>query len=126
VANFTPKPPFDTFTPEAVALYVEYGFVDDPEGGITLACRREDEAATYAEAMPAGARRRLPEVHRPVHVALGELTAHFPHESMVAAVDLLPQGELEVMAGLGHFGPFEDPDRIARSILSASGLAASG
>ena len=38
---------------------------------------------------------------------------------MADAVRLVPEGELEVISGVGHFGPFEDPARIARSIIAA-------
>jgi pimeloyl-ACP methyl ester carboxylesterase len=117
--NFEGKPPFDTFTAEALRLYVEFGFVEAPGGGVTLACRREDEAATYRCAMTAGARGRMPEVHAPTHVVLGERSGHFPQDSLAAAVDLLPDGELEIMTGVGHFGPFEDPPLVAASILAA-------
>jgi pimeloyl-ACP methyl ester carboxylesterase len=122
LANFTGRPPFDTFTDEALRLYVEHGFVDAGEGGrVTLACRREDEAETYRCAMTANARGRMAEVQPPAHVVLGERSSHFPQDSMAAAVGLLPRGELEIMAGVGHFGPFEDPPRVAASILAALG-----
>jgi pimeloyl-ACP methyl ester carboxylesterase len=121
VRNFAGRVPFDAFTPETLRLYVEYGFVDAPGGGVTLACRREDEAATYQHAMTADARSRMPEVRPPTHVVLGERSSHFPHETLAAAVDLLPDGELEVMPGVGHFGPMEDPSRVAASISAALG-----
>lgn len=117
--NFAGKPPFDAFTPEALRLYVDYGFVDGPDGDVMLACRREDEAATYAGSVPADPRSRLREVHVPAHVACGGRGDHQSPVTMAAAVGLLPDGELEIMSGLGHFGPFEDPPRVARSIIAA-------
>jgi pimeloyl-ACP methyl ester carboxylesterase len=117
--NFAGKPPFDRFTPDALRLYVDHGFVDDPEGGVVLACRREDEAATYAGSVPADPRRRLGELHLSVHVACGGRSDHLSPGAMADAVRLLPAGELEVITGLGHFGPFEDPPRVARSITAA-------
>jgi pimeloyl-ACP methyl ester carboxylesterase len=32
-------------------------------------------------------------------------------------VDRLPHGRLEVMPGVGHFGPMQDPDATAESML---------
>ncbi len=121
LGNFSAKPPFDRFTSDALRLYVEYGLVDDPAGGVTLACRREDEAATYVGAVPADARSRLPDVRAPVRVVGGEISNHLSPGAMAEAVALLPDGELEIMSGLGHFGPFEDPRRIAASIRAALG-----
>jgi pimeloyl-ACP methyl ester carboxylesterase len=117
--NFNGKPPFDCFTPNALNLYVDHGFIDDPGGGVVLACRREDEAATYAGSVPANPRGRLGEVHVPVHVACGERGDHLSPGTMGDAVRLLPDGELEIISGVGHFGPFEDPAGIARSITAA-------
>ena len=117
--NFVGKPPFSAFTPEALHLYVEYGFVDAPDGGVTLACRREDEAAMYTNSFAAGAFDRLGDVQPRVHVACGDASTHFPPTRIGAAVERLPHGTLEVMDGIGHFGPFEAPDRIAASILAA-------
>jgi pimeloyl-ACP methyl ester carboxylesterase len=117
--NFAAKPPFDGFTPDALRLYVEYGFVDGPDGDVVLACRREDEAASYAGSVAADPRSRLGEVHLPVHVACGERSDHLSPGSMADAVRLLRDGDLEIIDGLGHFGPFEDPARVARSIIAA-------
>ena len=119
--NFATKPPFDTFTPDALRLYVDYGFVDEPTGGVALACRREDEAASYAGSIPADPRSRLGEVTVPVHVACGQRSDHLSPGTMADATRLLPHGDLEIMAGVGHFGPFEDPPRVARSIIAALG-----
>jgi pimeloyl-ACP methyl ester carboxylesterase len=35
--------------------------------------------------------------------------------------DRLPHGRAEVMAGLGHFGPLQEPTAVAASIESALG-----
>ena len=117
--NFAGKPPFDAFTPEALRLYVDHGLVDSSDGDVVLACRREDEAATYAGSVSSDPRSRLGEVHVPVHVACGERSDHLSPGAMADAARLLTHGELEILGGLGHFGPFEDPPRVARSIIAA-------
>jgi pimeloyl-ACP methyl ester carboxylesterase len=115
------KPPFDTFTAEAVDLYVAYGLVDDPDGGVTLACRREDEARTYEGAVAADPRRRLPEVRIESHVAAGTGRSDARPPALSEATALLPRGRFVPLDGLSHFGPFEDPAAIAASIVAALG-----
>jgi pimeloyl-ACP methyl ester carboxylesterase len=115
------KPPFDTFTDEALGLYVEHGLVPAAGGGVTLACRRDDEAATYEGAVTADPRRRLPEVGVPTHVAGGGGRADARPPGIADAVALLPDGRLEVLEGLSHFGPFEAPGTVAASIRGALG-----
>jgi len=117
--NFAAKPPFNSFTPASLRAYVDHGFVEDPAGGVTLACRPDDEAATYEQAVLTGAWARLDEIKIPVHAVAGADTSHLPGQVIGDIVARLPHGSLEVMDGLSHFGPFEDPPRIAASILSA-------
>ena len=120
------KPPFNGFTAEALDLYVEYGFVPAPGGGMTLACRREDEAATYEGGVTADARSRLHEVAIRARVVTGSGRADARPPGMAEAAALLPRGELEVLEGRSHFAPFEDPGAVAASIRAAfaTGVAA--
>ena len=122
-ANYASKPPFASLDPEALTAYVDYGFMADEGsgdgGGVSLACRPEDEAATYEQARYHRAWDGLGAVEIPVWVACGADSSHFPSEHMEAVAERLPKGTLEVLAGLGHFGPLEDPARIATSIKGA-------
>lgn len=117
--NFAAKPPFNTFTPEALQLYVEHGFVNGPDGGVMLACSRADEAATYRGAAHHGAWDRLGEVGIAALVVCGASSDQMPGDLAPAVASRLPTGSLEPMAGLGHFGPFESPARVAASISAA-------
>jgi pimeloyl-ACP methyl ester carboxylesterase len=115
------KPPFDTFTAEALDLYVDHGLVPSPRGGVTLACRREDEAATYEGGVTADPRRRLAEVGVPALVAAGTGRGEARPPGLEDVVALLPQGRFERLDGLSHFGPFEAPGTVAASIRGAFG-----
>jgi pimeloyl-ACP methyl ester carboxylesterase len=42
-----------------------------------------------------------------------------PHGAVLA--ERLPKGRLEVLTGLGHFGPQQDPDACAASIVAFAG-----
>jgi pimeloyl-ACP methyl ester carboxylesterase len=127
--NFAAKPPMSRFDPAALDAYVTYGFVDDPEGGVTLACTREDEASIYEGAAHAGAWARLPDVRPPVAVLGGE-DPHDPVSRIIEDVARrLPRGGARRLTGLSHFGPFEDPlgvGRIAAAALGGSPDASPG
>lgn len=113
--NFASKPPFSVLHPDALAAYVEYGFGDDP-GGVRLKCHREDEAEVYRMGSDHDAYARLGQVRCPVHLACGEATDAITPALLALQAERLPCAETEVMPGLGHFGPLEDPAAVAASI----------
>lgn len=116
VANFAAKPPMQSFAPEAVAAYVHGGFAAD-DSGVRLKCRPEDEARVYQMGGRHGAWDLLPKVRCPVLVARGAVgPGHSPAGFVADIAGRLPAGRLEVHEDLGHFGPMEDPGRIADSI----------
>jgi pimeloyl-ACP methyl ester carboxylesterase len=120
--NFAAKPPMDHFDPAALDAYVTYGLVDDPAGGVTLACAREDEASVYDGAFHSPAWEHLVDVGPPVLV-LGGSDGHDPVSRAVEDVAaLLPKGRAGRVDGLTHFGPFEDPLGVGR--LAAEALVA--
>jgi pimeloyl-ACP methyl ester carboxylesterase len=119
--NYGSKPPFNRFDPSALEAYVTYGFVDEPDGTVTLACRREDEASVYEGAPSSGAWDRLSQVRPPVLVMGGEAT-NDPVSNIVEQVARqLPRGVARRFSGLGHFGPFEDPPRVGAVMAEALG-----
>jgi pimeloyl-ACP methyl ester carboxylesterase len=123
--NFSSKPPFGTFDPDALRNYVESGFevIPDPEGGdgrtIRLRCRRQDEAEVYAHGGSHGAFGHLPEVVCPVALACGETTDSFDVRYLNADAKQLRRASVEVLPGMGHFGPMERPDVVTESVLNA-------
>jgi len=115
--NFRAKPTFAALDPEALHAYVDHGFALEPDGSVRLKCRPEVEAQTYEMAAHHDAFRRLGEVRCPVTVATGSTSEFGPAAFAPAIVAQLPQGRLLTFDDLGHFGPLEDPARIAASIL---------
>jgi pimeloyl-ACP methyl ester carboxylesterase len=124
--NFATKPPFDVLDPAALQAYVDFGFVDRPDGTVSLACRPADEAAYYQMASLSGAWERLGQVACPATVAGGNALAHFGPEATGAIASLLPRGRHELFDGLGHFGPLQDPRRVAESVVRALTAAERG
>jgi pimeloyl-ACP methyl ester carboxylesterase len=122
--NFAAKLPMNRFDPAALDAYVTYGFVDEPGGGVTLACTGEDEASIYEGAPENHAWDRLSEVRPPVTVLGGE-DRRDPVSGYVEDIARrLPRGGAIRMPGLSHFGPFEDPIAVGQTAVAAFGAPA--
>jgi pimeloyl-ACP methyl ester carboxylesterase len=121
--NFVAKPPFAELDPEVLRWYVEAGFepIPEDEGGdgvaIRLRCRREDEAAIYAEGPCHDAFGHLGDVVCPASLACGEHTDAIGPRLLELDAARLPRASVEVLPGIGHFGPLQDPPLVARSVL---------
>ncbi|MDP9453269.1 MAG: alpha/beta hydrolase [Actinomycetota bacterium] len=113
------KPPLGDLDPGALRAYVEGGVVAGPGGQVRLKCRREDEAQTYRMGPRHRAFDHLGEVGCPVTLARGSRSASVSPELAERQVAALARGHLEVFEGLGHFGPLEDPARVAASVVDA-------
>jgi pimeloyl-ACP methyl ester carboxylesterase len=119
-ANYASKPPLSVFAPAALRAYVDHGFEDLPDGdGVRLKCRGESEARTYEMSIHHGAYSRLGSVTCPTTVACGSDTDTFGPSVMAMLAERLPLGRVDVLPGLGHFGPMQDPAAIAESIRRA-------
>ena len=114
--NYARKAPFDRWSPEALADYVEHGFADQPDGSVRLKCRGEHEALAYEMASAHDGYGRMGEVRCPVMVARGGDTEAMSPPALAGLVERLPDARVEVLPGLGHFGPLEDPAAVAGSI----------
>ncbi|MGH9066738.1 MAG: alpha/beta fold hydrolase [Acidimicrobiales bacterium] len=120
-ANFASKPPLSALDPLALRGYVDHGFHDLDGGGIELRCRREDEAAIYANGSAHHAFSRLDEVSCPVTLVRGTASEAMGGPAMGAVAAPLPHARTEELTGLTHFGLLEDTDRVAASVLAAFG-----
>jgi pimeloyl-ACP methyl ester carboxylesterase len=116
-ASYGSKPPLEVLDPTALRAYVDYGLRDRPDGQVELKCRPEDEATIYAMGVANGVYPRLREVGCPTLVVCGEHTDAIPPSLGEMIVERLPAGRLEVMPGVGHFGPMQDPDATVESML---------
>jgi pimeloyl-ACP methyl ester carboxylesterase len=116
-ASYSSKPPLDVMTEESLHAYVDYGLRDRGDGMFELKCRPEIEAQVYTMGPNHGAFSRLPEVQPPTLVVCGEHTRSIPPDVARLLADALAHADVEVMAGVGHFGPQEDPDRAVESML---------
>jgi alpha-beta hydrolase superfamily lysophospholipase len=113
LARYAGRPPLGAFRADALSAYVEHGFVDQPDGSVTLACTPEHEASTFE----AGAKPRIDQmgsVATPIVVACGERDrGPGPADFAPMVADAFAHGTLRRYAHVGHFGPFQDPDTLA-------------
>lgn len=122
-ANYRAKPPLSRFDPAALDAYVTWGFEDLDDGTIRLRCRREDEARIYERGPYNGVFERLDRVTCPVTLACGDTGPQFGKAQIDVLAARMANPRVEVLTGIGHFGPYERPGVVARSILDAMDAA---
>lgn len=108
------RPPFSEIDADVLRGYVDYGFRDLPDGTVRLRCEPETEAQVFENSF-CGAFERLEEIGFPYLVAAsGDGMA--PAQIASTIVDQSERFVLFDYPALTHFGPFEDPERIAADI----------
>jgi pimeloyl-ACP methyl ester carboxylesterase len=122
LTNFSTKAPFDRLHPEVLAAYVDNGFGPVP-AGIGLRCRRADEAQVYAHALAHDVFAHLDRVRCPVTLACGAHTDAVGPDFLGLVAARLPDAVVEVFDELAHFGPMEDPEALARSVVTLGDTA---
>jgi pimeloyl-ACP methyl ester carboxylesterase len=115
-SHFEGRGMFAEFSAAALDAFSSGAFVADEAGGVRLACLPEDEARMYEGGGAHDAWEQLAHVRCPVRVVGGERSPAVPPDELARIAGRLPAGEMAVMAGLGHFGPFQDPALVAAEI----------
>ena len=116
------RPPLSFLHPEALRAYVEHGFDDMDDGTVRLKCRAEHEARVYEQGLSHDAFSRLDRVRCPVTLACGEHTETVRPRLLEQQAARLHDARIDVLSGLGHLAPLEDPAAVASSIRAALGL----
>lgn len=111
------RPPFSLLDSEVLRAYVDHGFRERADGTVTMKCPREVEATIF-ENPDRSAFDRLGEVAAAVTVVVGA-DADPPAMAAPLIAEQLPNATLVRFDDLTHFGPFQDPPRIAASIAAA-------
>ena len=112
LARYASRPPLGLLRADALAAYVDHGFVDQPDGSVALACVPEDEARVF-EAPNKPSYDDVATVGVSVVVAHGTREPFGPQAFAPKVAAALPQGQVRAYEHLGHFGPLEDPTTIA-------------
>ncbi len=119
LSRYAARPPLGLLRADCLWHYVTHGFVDLPEGGVTLRCAPSSEAGVFNSEDKTTIDRIAP-VQARVTVAMGRRGAETGPGRLAAAVaETLPNGRLVGYDHLGHFGPLQDPDTIAADVLAA-------
>ena len=116
-ARYASRPPLNVMRADALAAYVEGGFVDLPDGRVRLACRAATEASTF-EASDGLVLEHVAHIDVPATVAAGSVPGTpNPAEFAPAVAKALPKGRFRRCEGLGHFGPLEAPGVVAADVI---------
>ena len=113
---------FKTWPDEMLEDYVDDGFVDDPNGGVKLACAPGYEARTFAAHRYDiwGALKRAP---GPVVVLGAEHKSSMFPAARAQLEQIRPDIRMAVVEGSSHALPMEKPDRVRAAIESAMMIA---
>ncbi len=117
--NYASKPPFSVLHPDALRAYVDGGFADTDDGQVRLKCRPADESQVYRMGSAHPAFSRFADVQCPVVIACGSETNAFGPQLIELQAARLPHARTEVLEGLGHFGPLQDPATVAAAVRRA-------
>ena len=118
LARYSNRSPLAVMRADALAAYVEGGFVDLPDGRVRLACSAETEARTF-EASGGLPTEEASSISVPATVAAGTVTAAVSNPGVFgpAIAEALPQGRFRSFENLGHFGPLEAPGVVATEVI---------
>ncbi len=122
--RYAAKPPLNTLDPRALRAYVDFGFRDlTPEeqvekqlpGGITLRCTPAREAETFSNSH-SGAFAASANIGFDYRVLVSG-DGMPPADMAEQAAKTFDRMSLERYPELTHFGPLEEPERIARDVI---------
>jgi len=118
IANYSAKPPLNVLTPEVLSDYVRFGFNNNADNTVSLKCQPEHEARTYESGALHETWNDLAKLRMPVWIVSGEMIPMSPAEFAKPLADAIPGSTFVQWNDLGHFGPMQDPLRIAELISS--------
>lgn len=124
-ANFHGRGSFAGWDERVFEEYMKAGFVDHPDGSVRLACDSRHEAEFYSSATLHGGWDRMGEVTAQTHIVAGELSDSHSADFIEIQRQRL-NATSEILMGLGHLVPMEDPgvmaDVVIRQLGDTAGL----
>lgn len=109
--------PMATWQPEALAAYVDFGFVDDPDG-IAIKCAPAIEADVFREGNNHDTWDLVPDISVPVTIVSGEWSETHTRPFLDALEGQFDHPAMVVVPRTGHFLPMERPEVIASLVAT--------
>lgn len=116
--SFRRRPPYDTWTDEALRTYVEEGTFERPDGEIELFCPGRIEAQIYQSAGSFDGFACLAALRVPTLIVRGDQTDSFDASRADRALSCLQFGRMVTVPNATHYVPMEQPQLIADLILA--------
>ncbi len=121
-ANYASKPPMNVFDPRALNAYVDHGF-RDLNDSITLKCSPEHEARNFEMGTDHDTSSQLKNLQVPTWVVSGAQQPAQPSGLAAQIANQIPNATFIEWSDLGHFGPMQQPSRLATLIREVDDLA---
>ncbi|MGE3143602.1 MAG: alpha/beta fold hydrolase [Hyphomonadaceae bacterium] len=125
VASLTGRGIFKTFPADVLADYVADGMLDDPHGGVRLACAPAFESQTY-KAQRHDPWRALAMYEGPIVLLRGEIGSTCAPSITRRIKERHPGIRLATVEGSTHALPMERPDRVRAAIEAAALMSPGG
>lgn len=112
--------PMATWQPEALAAYVDFGFVDDGNG-IAIKCDPSVEADVFREGWNHDTWDLVPEISIPVTIVAGERSDTHAKPFLDVLEEQFDRPTVVIVPETGHFLPMERPDIVASLVAEEMG-----
>ena len=119
--NYSSKPPMNSFDERSLHAYVDYGF-RDLDATVVLKCRPEHEARTYEMGSVHKTWERLHSLSVPTWVIAGAIEPPQPSSWAPLIAKEIPNSTFIEWSDVGHFGPMQQPDRLAQIVREVDDL----
>jgi len=120
-ANYASKPPMNAFDPRALHAFVDYGFRDLSDH-IELKCAPEHEARNFEMGAIHETWDQLKDLQVPTWVVSGAQQPGQPSGFAANIAEQISNSHFVEWQDLGHFGPMQQPERLAQLVREVDGL----
>lgn len=126
-ANYSSKPPMNVFDEKSLRAYVDFGFNDvriaeTNENCVVLKCNPEHEARTYETGTSHETWEQLHLLRVPTWIVAGAVAAMQPSSWSELIAKKIPNSKFIQWPDAGHFGPMQQPARLADLVREIDGL----
>ena len=126
-ANYSSKPPMTVFDEKSLRAYVDFGFNDvriaeTNENCLVLKCNPEHEARTYETGTSHETWEQLHLLRVPTWIVAGAVAPMQPSSWSELIAKKIPNSKFIQWPDAGHFGPMQQPARLADLVREVDGL----